>query len=184
MTELTIQFNYVQDCVVLLREDFLKYTCVILPKEKDILLEFMTEFDVTLVTEKISIDEDNRKFTGTYIDTSDLAKLSKRSVNTVNALLDRIVDKMNDRFERIERDLNQRLSKQFDGKQLNCFGDPTYKMWVSDDGYVYLCGKLTIVYGIKNEFSDNVFDCVQAIVDDVMTGNVYKTTDITYRVTF
>lgn len=91
---------------------------------------------------------------------------------------------MNDRFERIERDLNQRLSKQFDGKQLNCFGDPTYKMWVSDDGYVYLCGKLTIVYGIKNEFSDNVFDCVQAIVDDVMTGNVYKTTDITYRVTF
>lgn len=33
MTELTIQFNYVQDCVVLLREDFLKYTCVILPKE-------------------------------------------------------------------------------------------------------------------------------------------------------
>lgn len=151
---------------------------------KDILLEFMTEFDVTLVTEKISIDEDNRKFTGTYIDTSDLAKLSKRSVNTVNALLDGIVDKMNDRFERIERDLNQRLSKQFDGKQLNCFGDPTYKMWVSDDGYVYLCGKLTIVYGIKNEFSDNVFDCVQAIVDDVMTGNVCKTTDITYRVTF
>lgn len=110
--------------------------------------------------------------------------LSKRSVNTVNALLDGIVDKMNDRFERIERDLNQRLSKQFDGKQLNCFGDPTYKMWVSDDGYVYLCGKLTIVYGIKNEFSDNVFDCVQAIADDVMTGNVYKTTDITYRVTF
>ena len=33
MAELTIQFNYVQDCVVLLREDFLKYTCVILPKE-------------------------------------------------------------------------------------------------------------------------------------------------------
>lgn len=33
MTELTIQFNYVQDCVVLLREDFLKYTGMILPKE-------------------------------------------------------------------------------------------------------------------------------------------------------
>ena len=33
MTELTIQFNYVQDCIVLLREDFLKYTGMILPKE-------------------------------------------------------------------------------------------------------------------------------------------------------
>lgn len=33
MTELTIKFNYVQDCVVLLREDFLKYTGMILPKE-------------------------------------------------------------------------------------------------------------------------------------------------------
>lgn len=33
MTELTIKFNYVQDCVVLLREDFLKYTSMILPKE-------------------------------------------------------------------------------------------------------------------------------------------------------
>lgn len=33
MTELTIKFNYVQDCVVLLREDFLKYTGMILPKK-------------------------------------------------------------------------------------------------------------------------------------------------------
>lgn len=33
MVELTIKFNYVQDCVVLLREDFLKYTGMILPKE-------------------------------------------------------------------------------------------------------------------------------------------------------
>lgn len=33
MTELTIKFNYVQDYVVLLREDFLKYTGMILPKE-------------------------------------------------------------------------------------------------------------------------------------------------------
>lgn len=33
MTELTIQFNYVQDCVVLLREDFIKHTGMILPKE-------------------------------------------------------------------------------------------------------------------------------------------------------
>lgn len=33
MTELTIKFNYVQDCVVLLREDFLKYAGMILPKE-------------------------------------------------------------------------------------------------------------------------------------------------------
>lgn len=33
MTELTIQFNYVQDCIVLLREDFLKYVGMILPKE-------------------------------------------------------------------------------------------------------------------------------------------------------
>ena len=30
---------------------------------KDILLEFITEFDVTLVTEQISIDDDNRKYT-------------------------------------------------------------------------------------------------------------------------
>lgn len=150
----------------------------------DLLLEFMTEFDVTLVTEKISIDENNRKFTGTYIDASDLATLSKRSVHAVNAFLDIIVGKMNDRFEQIEHDLNQRLSKQFYGNQLSCFSDPTYKMWVSDDGYVYLCGKLTIVYGIKNEFSDKVFDRVRAIADAVMTDNIHKTTDLTYRVTF
>lgn len=33
MTELTIKFNYVQDYVVLLREDILKHTSMILPKE-------------------------------------------------------------------------------------------------------------------------------------------------------
>lgn len=31
MTELTIQFNYVRDCVVLPREDFVKYAGTILP---------------------------------------------------------------------------------------------------------------------------------------------------------
>lgn len=34
----------------------------------DTLLEFMTTFDVTLIVERISIDDDNRKFIGTYID--------------------------------------------------------------------------------------------------------------------
>lgn len=151
---------------------------------KQLLLEFMTEFDVTLVIERISIDDDNQKFTGDYIDASDLAKLNKRSVHTVDALLDKIFDKMNDRFAWIEDDFNQRLSEQFYGKQLNCFCEPAYKMWISNDGYVYLCGKLTIVYGIKNEFSDDVADCVRAIADDVMTDNICKTTDLTYRVTF
>lgn len=144
-------------------------------------LEFMTEFDVTLTVERVSIDDDNRKFIGTYIDASDLATLNKRPVSPY---LDVVVNKMSDRFETIEHDFSQRLSEQFYGKQLSCFGEPAYKMWVSDDGYVYLCGKLTIVYGIKNEFSDDVADCVRAIADDVMTDNIYKTTDLTYRVTF
>ena len=122
---------------------------------RDLLLEFMITFDVTLTVERISIDDSNRKFIGTYIDASDLATLSKRPVSPY---LDTVVNKMNDRFEQIEHDLNQRLSRQFYGNQLSCFSDPAYKMWVSDDGYVYLCGKLTIVYGIKNEFSDEVFD--------------------------
>ena len=91
---------------------------------------------------------------------------------------------MNDRFERIEHEFNQRLNEQFYSKQLSCFGEPAYKIWVSDDGYVYLCGKLTIVYGIKNEFSNDVADCVRAIADDVMTDSINKTTDLTYRVTF
>lgn len=151
---------------------------------KDILLEFITEFDVTLVIEQISIDDDNRKYTETIIDASDLAKLSKRSINTVNAFLDGIFDKMNDRFTRIEHDFNKRLSEKFYSKQLNYFGEPAYKMWVSDDGYVYLCGKLTVVWGIKKEFSDDVANCVRSIADDVMTDNIYKTTDLTYRVTF
>lgn len=42
----------------------------------------------------------------------------------------------------------------------------------------------SIVYGIKNEFSNNVANCIRAIADDVMTDNIYKTTDLTYRVTF
>ena len=150
----------------------------------NVMLEFMTEFDVTLVIEQISIDDDNRKYTETIIDASDLAKLSKRSVNTVNVFLNIIFDKMNDRFVQIEYDLKQRLSEQFYGEQLNYFGDPAYKMWVSADGYVYLCGKLTIVYGIKNEFSSDVVDRIRAIADDVMTENIYKATDITCRVTF
>lgn len=144
-------------------------------------LEFMTTFDVTLIVEKIPIDDDNRKFTGTYIDASDLATLHKRSVSPY---LDTVVGKMNDRFETIEHDFNQRLSEQFYGKQLSCFGEPAYKIWVSDDGCVYLCGKLTIIYGIKNEFSNDVADRVRAIADDVMTDNIHKTTDLTYRVTF
>lgn len=37
----------------------------------------------------------------------------------IYGLLDGIVDKMNDRFERIERDLNQRLSKQFGVNEWN-----------------------------------------------------------------
>lgn len=101
---------------------------------KDILLEFITEFDVTLVIEQISIDDDNQKYTETIIDASDLAKLSKRSINTVNAFLNGIFDKMNDRFAQIEHDFNQRLNEQFYSKQLSCFGEPAYKMWVSDDG--------------------------------------------------
>lgn len=91
---------------------------------------------------------------------------------------------MSDRFAQIEHDFSQRLSEQFYGKQLSCFGEPAYKMWASDDGYVYLCGKLTIVYSIKNESSNDVTNCVRAIADDVMTDNIYKTTDLTYRVTF
>lgn len=147
----------------------------------DTLLEFMTTFDVTLIVERIPIDDDNRKFIGTYVDASDLATLSKRPVSVY---LDGVINKMNDRFARIEDDFNQRLSEQFYSKQLNCFSEPAYKMWVSDDGYVYLCGKLTIVYGIRNESSDEVINRVRAIADDVMTDNIYKTTDLTYRVTF
>lgn len=147
----------------------------------DTLLEFMTTFDVTLIVERITIDDDNRKFTGTYIDASDLATLSKRSVSPY---LDTVVSKMNVRFGQIEHDFNQRLGEQFYSKQLSCFGEPAYKMWVSDDGYVYLCGKLTIVYGIKMSFSNDVANTIRAIADDVMTDNIYKTTDLTYRVTF
>lgn len=147
----------------------------------DTLLEFMTTFDVTLIVEQIPIDDDNRKFTGTYIDVSDLATLSKRSVSPY---LDTVVSKMNVRFGQIEHDFNQRLGEQFYSKQLSCFGEPAYKMWVSDDGYVYLCGKLTIVYGIKMSFSNDVANTIRAIADDVMTDNIYKTTDLTYRVTF
>ena len=147
----------------------------------DTLLEFMTTFDVTLIVERIPIDDDNRKFTGTYIDASDLATLSKRSVSPY---LDTVVSKMNVRFEQIEHDFNQRLGEQFYSKQLSCFGEPAYKMWVSDAGYVYLCGKLTIVYGIKMSFSNDVANTIRAIADDVMTDNIYKTTDLTYRVTF
>lgn len=145
------------------------------------LLKFMTTFDVTLTVERISIDDNTREFIGTYIDASDLATLSKRSVSRY---LDVVVSKMNDRFEQVEHDFNQRLSEQFYSKQLSCFGEPAYKMWVSDDGYLYLCGKLTIVCGIKNEFSNDVADRVRAIADDVMTDNICKTTDLTYRVTF
>lgn len=147
----------------------------------DILLEFMTTFDVTLTVERVSIDDDNRKFIGTYIDASDLAMLSKRPVS---AYMDSVINKMNDRFETIEHVFSQRLSEQFYGKQLNCFGEPAYKMWISDDGYVYLCGKLTIVWGIKHEYSDDVADRIRATADDIMTDNIYKTTDLTYRVTF
>ena len=147
----------------------------------DTLLEFMTTFDVTLIVERIPIDDDNRKFTGMYIDASDLATLSKRSVSPY---LDTVVSKMNVRFEQIEHDFNQRLGEQFYSKQLSCFGEPAYKMWVSDAGYVYLCGKLTIVYGIKMSFSNDVANTIRAVADDVMTDNIYKTTDLTYRVTF
>lgn len=62
---------------------------------KNILLEFMTEFDVTLIVEKISIDDGNRNFTRMYIDASDLAALSKRPVSKY---LDVVVNKMNDRL--------------------------------------------------------------------------------------
>lgn len=148
---------------------------------KELSLEFMTEFDVTLTVERVSIDDDNRKFIGTYVDASDLATLSKRPVSVY---LDGVINKMNDRFARIEDDFNQRLSEQFYSKQLNCFSEPAYKMWVSDDGYVYLCGKLTIVYGIKMSFSNDVANTIRAVADDVMTDNIYKTTDLTYRVTF
>ena len=148
---------------------------------KELSLEFMTEFDVTLTVERVSIDDDNRKFIGTYVDASDLATLSKRPVSVY---LDGVINKMNDRFARIEDDFNQRLSEQFYSKQLNCFSEPAYKMWVSDDGYVYLCGKLTIVYGIKMSFSNDIANTIRAIADDVMTDNIYKTTDLTYRVTF
>lgn len=148
---------------------------------KELSLEFMTEFDVTLTVERVSIDDDNRKFIGTYVDASDLATLSKRPVSVY---LDGVINKMNDRFARIEDDFNQRLSEQFYSKQLGCFGEPAYKMWVSDAGYVYLCGKLTIVYGIKMSFSNDVANTIRAIADDVMTDNIYKTTDLTYRVTF
>lgn len=120
----------------------------------------MTTFDVTLTVERISINDNTREFIGTYIDVSDLATLSKRSVSRY---LDVVVSKMNDRFEQVEHDFNQRLSEQFYSKQLSCFGEPAYKMWVSDDGYLYLCGKLTIVCGIKNEFSNDVADRVRAI---------------------
>lgn len=41
------------------------------------LLEFMTTFDVTLTVERVSIDDENRKFIGMYIGASDLAMLSK-----------------------------------------------------------------------------------------------------------
>lgn len=148
---------------------------------KELSLEFMTEFDVTLTVERVSIDDDNRKFTGTYIDASDLATLSKRSVSPY---LDTVVSKMNVRFGQIEHDFNQRLGEQFYSKQLSCFGEPAYKMWVSDAGYVYLCGKLTIVYGIKMSFSNDVANTIRAVADGVMTDNIYKTTDLTYRVTF
>lgn len=147
----------------------------------DTLLEFMTTFDVTLIVERIPIDDDNRKFIGTYIDASDLATLSKRPVSVY---LDGVINKMNDRFARIEDDFNQRLGEQFYSKQLSCFGEPAYKMWVSDAGYVYLYGKLTIVYGIKMSFSNDVANTIRAVADDVMTDNIYKTTDLTYRVTF
>lgn len=147
----------------------------------DTLLEFMSTFDVTLIVEQIPIDDDNRKFTGAYIDTSDLATLSKRPVSPY---LDTAVSKMNVRFGQIEHDFNQRLGEQFYSKQLSCFGEPAYKMWVSDAGYVYLCGKLTIVYGIKMSFSNDVANTIRAIADDVMTDNIHKTTDLTYRVTF
>lgn len=43
----------------------------------NVMLEFMTTFDVTLIVERISIDDNNREFTGAYIDASDLATLSK-----------------------------------------------------------------------------------------------------------
>lgn len=147
----------------------------------NILFEFMVTFNVTLIVEKISINDDNRKFIGTYIDASDLAALRKRPVSTY---LDRVVNKMNDRFAQIEHDFNQRLNERFYSKQLSCFSEPAYKTWVSDDGYLYLCGRLTIVCGIKNEFSKDVADRVRAIADDVMTDNINKTTDLTYRVTF
>lgn len=147
----------------------------------NMLLEFMATFDVTLIVEKISIDDNTREFIGTYIDASDLATLSKRPVSRY---LDVVVSKMNDRFEQIEHDFNQRLSEQFYSKQLSCFGEPVYKMWISDDGYLYLCGRLTIVCGIKNEFSNDVTNCVRVIANDVMTDNIYKTNDLTYRVTF
>lgn len=147
----------------------------------NMLLEFMTTFDVTLIVEKIPVDDDNRKFIGTYIDAPDLATLNKRPVSSY---LDTVVNKMNDRFEQIEYDFNQRLNERFYSKQLSCFSEPAYKMWISDDGYLYLCGRLTIVSGIKNKFLADVADCVRAIADDVMTDNIYKTTDLTYRVTF
>lgn len=148
---------------------------------KELSLEFMTEFDVTLTVERVSIDDDNRKFIGTYVDASDLATLSKRPVSVY---LDGVINKMNVRFGQIEHDFNQRLGEQFYSKQLSCFGEPAYKMWVSDAGYVYLCGKLTIVYGIKMSFSNDVANTIRAVADDVMTDNIYKTTDLTYRVTF
>lgn len=41
----------------------------------NVMLEFITEFDVTLVIEQISIDDDNRKYTETIIDASDFTPL-------------------------------------------------------------------------------------------------------------
>lgn len=149
----------------------------------DTLLEFMTTFDVTLIVERIPIDDDNKELVERSLDTSEFANCSGRSVIEVDAIIDDAVNKMNYCFTSLEVDVLTALKERFEKEtQVKSFDDPAIEMWVSDSGDVYLRGKLNVIVSNHNGFSDDNVNYIEGVADDVMTNNVDKVTDITWYV--
>lgn len=169
MAVLTIKFNYVQDYVVLYRADFIKYVGTILP----------------------------RKMTRDYV--NDVIVRCGRTVSDPSKQTD-IRPLLFDLLDNIATTKLPKGKCEFcdSGWGLYANGKAIAPAIVNDEGNVAIKSPCFVEFLLsfdnqEEDFStDNVIemckadiaDCVQAIADDVMTDNIYKTTDLTYRVTF
>lgn len=145
--------------------------------------EVMIGFDVTRTIERITIDDDNKELVERSLDAGEFAKCSGRSVIEVDTIIDDAVNKMNYCFASLEVDVLMALKERFEKEtQVKSFDDPAIEMWVSDNGDVYLRGKLNVIVSNPNGFSDDDVDYIEGAADTVMTNNIDKVTDITWYV--